>query len=82
MAKDIEARPEKEAGRQPMPGGSAAERLRIFRVLKEFPCFVGPDLRTQGPFAKEDLVTLSDDVLSILLSRKIGEIIHPEGEES
>lgn len=54
---------------------------RILRILKEFPCFVGPDLRSYGPFVKEDVVALPDEVSEILLGRKVGEKIESAGED-
>jgi len=64
------------------PQVPTGERNQILRIRMEFPSFVGPDLKAYGPFAKEDLVALPDEISQILVSRKIGERISPAGEES
>ncbi|MBU7004394.1 MAG: hypothetical protein HXS50_02420 [Theionarchaea archaeon] len=56
------------------------ERSQMLRVLADFPRFVGPDLRTYGPFEREDIVALPDEVSGILLTRRIGERIRSPGE--
>ncbi len=61
---------------------SPQDRNRVIKIVREFPCFVGPDLKTYGPFAKEDIVALADAVSSILLEGKVGEMVRPAGEET
>jgi DNA replication initiation complex subunit (GINS family) len=56
------------------------DRNEMLRVLADFPRFVGPDLRNYGPFEREDIVALPDEVSGILLSRRVGERIRPSGE--
>ena len=57
-----------------------ASRNEMLRVLVNFPRFVGPDLRNYGPFEREDVIALPDEVSEILLARKVGERIRPAGE--
>ncbi len=61
-------------------GVPAEELHKIIRVVREFPCFVGPDLRSYGPFAKEDIVALPDEVSEILLTKKVAERVATTGE--
>lgn len=56
------------------------DRSQMLRVLEDFPRFVGPDLRNYGPFEREDIVALPDEVSGILLTRRIGERIRSAGE--
>jgi hypothetical protein len=39
-------------------------------VLSDIPEFIGPDMETYGPFAKDDLTKLSDDVAKLLLEQQ------------
>ena len=57
-----------------------ADRNEMLRVLVDFPRFVGPDLKNYGPFGREDVIALPDEVSEILLSRRVGERIKPAGE--
>jgi len=56
------------------------ERNEILRIVREFPSFVGPDLKGYGPFAKEDIVAFPGDVSGILFGRKVAERVRPAGE--
>ena len=91
----IEAMPE-PAAVQPMGTGPGTEkstepvrrvkrpprtdRSEMLRVLVDFPRFVGTDLKNYGPFEREDIIALPDEVSGILLARRIGERIRPAGE--
>ncbi len=73
----------------PFAGPSVARKSQpakspnhVLRIVKDFPCFVGPDLRTYGPFTKEDIVALPDEISGILVGRRIGEEARTGGEEA
>ena len=56
------------------------ERNEILRIVREFPSFVGRDLKSYGPFAKEEIVAFPGDVSGILFGRKVAERMRPAGE--
>jgi DNA replication initiation complex subunit (GINS family) len=60
----------------------AKSRNHVLKILKDFPRFVGPDLRTYGPLAKEDIVALPDEISGILISREVGKEAGTGGEEA
>jgi DNA replication initiation complex subunit (GINS family) len=77
----VEGPPEDEEQRAEPRPGSAENLNRILRILSEFPCFVGRDLNSYGPFAKEDIVAVPDETAEILVERGIGKEIIPAGED-
>jgi DNA replication initiation complex subunit (GINS family) len=73
----------------PLAGPKVARRAQpsksrnhVLRIVKDFPCFVGPDLRTYGPIAKGDIVALPDEISGLLITRKVGEKAGTGGEEA
>jgi len=56
------------------------ERNGILRIVREFPSFVGRDLKSYGPFAKEDIVAFPGEISEILFGRKVAEKVKPAGE--
>jgi DNA replication initiation complex subunit (GINS family) len=73
----------------PLAGSKVSRRThptkplnRVLKIVKDLPCFVGPDLRTYGPLAKEDIVALPDEIAGILINRNVGEEAGTGGEEA
>jgi len=51
------------------------ENKKMVKMLEDMPAFVGSDSNSYGPFKKGDVVSLPDDVMSLLLVRGAAEDI-------
>ncbi|HDQ59580.1 MAG TPA: DNA replication complex GINS family protein [Candidatus Woesearchaeota archaeon] len=54
----------------------SAEKLKLIRVTDDVPAFIWKDQNTYGPYVKEDLVNLPEDIATLLVGQeKAAEII-------
>ena len=51
------------------------QNIKFIRFIEAVPKFVGKNLKTYGPFEKEDMASLPNDVSSILIKNKTAETI-------
>ncbi|MBU3904803.1 MAG: hypothetical protein KJ906_01480 [Nanoarchaeota archaeon] len=46
---------------------------KMLKILSDVPSFVGTDMKKYGPFKEGDVVSLSEDIMNLLISRNVGE---------
>ncbi len=51
------------------------DNKKMLKILNDMPAFVGDDEKKYGPFSKGDVVSLPENIMSLLVSRNIAENI-------
>ena len=66
-----------EARTEVQPAGKPARQREALAIVRDFPRFMGTDLKVYGPFGAEDVVVLPEEVSGILIERKAAKLIDP-----
>lgn len=53
-----------------------SKKTRLIRLINEVPKFVGTDLNTYGPFEKEDVASLPEEIAALLITKNKAEEIN------
>ena len=62
---------------QLQPAGKPVQQREALAIVRDFPRFVGTDMKVYGPFGAEDVVVLPEEVSGILIERKAAKLIDP-----